>query len=345
MIVVRIVAFVVAVLVSSVLSTGAAVFTAVEFSRAPHGILLAAGIGSAFLVYGPLVIGSIAGWWDHRSSDESRRWIGRWFIGVLLVDVAVAVVVVLAAVEGGAPVWVPIVVIAGAAVLLGVARPVGAAFRRSERPSPEPESWQPFSTSDVHRGVRTIGVVFAAAVVLSSVGFVALGDSRGDARDVLESVLLGVQLTFTVTAFAAIIVSVRFSTALRETADRDLGRLRRFGKVVLGGKDLPLDEAEQRGAARFAAVTPITSGFQLAYIGFLYAGISASTVGQLLRDDGFDRTYAVVILALFVAVLVWLVPVTVRRIRRARAYAAAHADLLGSPAPTAATGWTGVHGA
>jgi MFS family permease len=335
----RIVAFVATVLVAAVLSTGGAAFAAVEFSHATNGVGLAASISIAFLVYGPLITGSIAGWWDRRSSSESRRWIGRWLVGVVLADVVAGVVIVLAAVDSGAPVWVPVVILAVAALLLAVARPLGSAFRRIERPAGDPESWRPFSADDVRRAIRTIGIVFVATVVCSTVGFVLLDDLHDSPDGVLRSVLLWVQLSFTVTAVAAIMVSIRFTTGLRETAGRDPGRLRRFGKVVLRGKDVPLDEPEQRGAARFATIAPTVSGFQLAYLGFLYVGVGASMVGILVHGDGADRIYPVVLLSLYVALLAWVVPTTVRRMRRAHAYAVAHADLLRSAAPIAADGW------
>ncbi|WP_144713638.1 hypothetical protein [Curtobacterium pusillum] len=138
--------------------------------------------------------------------------------------------------------------------------------------------------------------------------------------------LVAGQLTFTATALATVIVALPFNRALRDAGGRDLGRLRRFAKVVLRGKDLPLDEVEARGAVRYARILPVAMQFQLAFTGLLYVGIAFQFVSAAIRGD--LGVFPEVFLAAMVVLLVWAVPLTVRRIRRARRYVDLHAPAI-----------------
>lgn len=320
----RVLVYLLLIVVATVLSLGAGLLVALQFHEASHGLFTAAAFASPFLVTGPLVIGAFAGYWDHRSSRDAGRYLGWWFSGVVVVEVAAAVVIVLAALSAQAPVWVPVVLLLCAALLLVAARPLGALFRRTERPLPEtPDDTVP-DRATIHRKARVIAVTFVVSVVLATIGAALLAVFGGD-RDgsVLQAVLLAGQLAFTATAMAAVAVSLSLSRALRDAGGRDIGRLRRFAKVVLRRKDIALDDEEQRGAVRYARLLPLSLQFQLVFIGLLYVGLAFQMVGQAIRGD--LGVFPEVFLVFMVVVLVVLVPLTVRRIGRARAYVAEHA--------------------
>ncbi|WP_069712915.1 hypothetical protein [Curtobacterium sp. ER1/6] len=321
----------VVIVVATALALGAGLLVAFQLGGAADGLVLASVFTIPFLVMGPVLVGSLAGYWDPRSSPEGRRYLRWWFLGVLGIDLVAAVVVVLATVSARAPVWVPVVLIVGAAVLLVVARPLGDRFRRSERVVERSDDDVVPSAAVVRRGVRTIAVTFVVSAVVATIGatlLVVSDDGTGDG--VLRSVLLAGQLTFTATAIATVLVALPCNRALRDVGGRDIGRLQRFGKVVLRGRSIPLDAAEERGALQYARLVPLTMRFQLAFTGLLYVGLAFQFVSSTL--DGQLGVLPVVFLVAMVAVLLWAVPTSVRRMRRARDYAERHG---GAPSPTA----------
>jgi hypothetical protein len=317
----RVVVYVLMIVVATALTLGAALLIVFTFADADRTLRIGSATAAPFLVMGPVLIGGLAGYWDHRASRESRRLLGWWFAGVAAIDVVAAVFIVLAALSARAPVWVPTLLVVGGAVLLGVARSLGALFRRTEPPmSPVPDH-SVTEAPAVRRAVRVVVVTFVIAAVVTAVGAgVLLTLGRRDPGDVAQSVLLAGQLTFTATAMAAVVVSLPFSGALRDTGGRDIGRLRRFSKVVLRGKPVPLDDTEMQGSVEYARTIQLVLQFQLVFIGLLYTGIAFQFVSSALRGDA----YASVVLVGLVVVLVVLVPLTVRRIRRARRYARQH---------------------
>ncbi|TFC44044.1 MULTISPECIES: hypothetical protein [unclassified Cryobacterium] len=99
---------------------------------------------------------------------------------------------------------------------------------------------------------------------------------------------IGVQLSFAAesafiaAALACILVTLPLNRRLRESVSRDLGRLRKMGKVVLRGKQLELDHDEQVAAAKYAVLISIVIPFQLAYITLLYAGLKIQQAQSLV---------------------------------------------------------------
>lgn len=330
----RVLVYLLMIVVSTALTLGAALLIALQLHDAPNGLLLAAAFTSPFLVMGPVFVGAFAGYFDHRASRDGRRYLGWWLLGVVVVDLVAAVVIVLATLSAGAPVWVPVVLLGGAAVLLAVARPLGALFRRTEPPieaSPDPAV--PDADAIRHK-VVVIGITFVIAAVVATIGvslLAALAPVRG--KDLLQMVMLGGQLTFTATAMAAIVVTLPMSRALRDVGGRDVGRLRRFAKVVLRGKPAALDRAEERGALQYARLVPLSLQFQLVYVALLYTAFAFQFVSQIVV--GRLGVLPDVILAMLVVVLAVTVPQTIRRIRRARRYVAEHrAALDGATTPS-----------
>lgn len=321
----RILSTVLLIVLITALTLGGTLLAVFELSDASDALIIAASISIPVFVVGPALVGSLAGYWDHRSSPDSARYLRWWLSGVVAVDVAGAAVVVLASVSAGAPIWVPVVLIGGAGVLLAVARPLGALFRRTEPPVSEYPADHRFGPAELRHTVAVVTVTFVVSIVVVSIGLVVLAALTGDDRSGLtQAALLAGQLAFTATAFAALLQALPFNGILRASAGGDLGRLRRFAKVVLRGADLPLEPAERLGAVRYATVLPLAMRFQLVYLGLLYTAIAFQMVSTALRGDlGIVPLVALVVM---VAVLAWVVPLTLRRIRRATAYAAEHAE-------------------
>jgi len=317
----RVLMYVLTIVLATALTLGAALLIVFTFGDADRALRIASAAAAPLLVMGPVVIGAFAGYWDHRASRESRRFLGWWFIGVAAIDVVAAVVIVSAALSARAPVWVPAVLVIGGAVLLGVARPLGALFRRLEPPMPSVPDHSTTEAPTVRRAVRAVVVTFVISAVVASVGAAVLSVlGRRDADDVLQSVLLAGQLTFIATAIAAAVVSLPFSRALRDAGGRDIDRLRRFAKVVLRGAPVPLDDAETQGSVEYARVLPLALQFQLVFIGLLYTGLTFQFASSAIRGDSSSFFF----LAGLVVALVVVVPLTVRRIRRARRYLRQH---------------------
>lgn len=328
----RVLVYVLLVVVTTVLCLGAGLLVALEFHRASEGLLLAAAVATPLLVMGPLLYGALIGTWDRRSSETSRRVLRLWCLGLVAVDVVAAVVVVVTALSARAPLWVPVVVLVGSAGLFALAEPVGAAIRRTERPLPDPLDESILATAVVRRKARVVVVTFVIAVLVASIGATVLAlTSRNHHDSVLTAVLSAGQLTFTATAMAALIVWLPYSRALREAGGRDLARLRRIGRVVLRYKRDPLDEQDQRAAVQYARIVPLALQFQLMYLGLLYVGIGFQFMSSIVRGDLGVLPW--VFLALQLVVLVVVVPLTLRRIRRARDYADRHGTPVEEPAP------------
>ncbi|MCT9620201.1 hypothetical protein [Curtobacterium sp. C2H10] len=318
---IRVLLYVATIVVATALSLGGGLLVALELGSAAHGWLIAAAVCTPLVVMGPVLVGALAGYYDHRSSPESQRSLFRVSAVVAAVDVVAAVVFVLTALSAQAPLWVPVLLVIGAGVLLAVARPLGALFRRSEPPITDQGDDIP-GTGLVRRGVRSIATTFVIAAVVCTIGVTILAAFSDRGGALLQVVLLGGQLTFTATAMAAIVVALPLNRALRDSGGRDLGRLQRYAKVVLRGKELPLDEADRAGAVRYARIVPLALQFQLVFTGLLYVAIAFQFVSSAVRGD--LGLLPVVFLVAMVVVLAWAIPLSVRRIGRARRYAEQH---------------------
>ncbi|TCK61367.1 hypothetical protein [Curtobacterium sp. PhB136] len=332
----RVLAFLVTIIVTTALTLGAGLLTALYLREAPDALLIAAASASPFLVFGPLVIGSWAAYFDDRTPSGRSRYLQRVSLVVLAVDVVAAVVVVVASLSARAPVWVPAVLVGGAAVLFVVARPIGSRLRRLEPPMVALHDQVLPGPDVIRRKVVVIGITFVIAAIVSAVGVAVLDILvHNPPHDALIAALLAGQLTFLATAFASIVVALPFSRLLRDAGGRDVDRLRRYAKVVLRGKDIPIDEAEQPSAVRYAQVVQLVLQFNTAYITLFYVSIAFQLASGILRGDLV--TFSTVFLVLMVGFLAWALPWMIMRIRRARRYVEAHptADPAWEPKPIA----------
>lgn len=338
----RIAAYILTISVVSVLSLGGALLVALAFRDAPDWTLVAASTALPFLVFGPMVLGVLAAFWDP-SARDNRTLSLRWFTGVVAVEVVASALVVVASVAARAAWWVPVVVVVAAAVLLGIARPLAALVRRTEPPiSPvlvdgsgglEAETLG-VDAATVRRKIRAVVITFLIGAAVVSVGIVlqvVLLPGRGEQR-LASTLLVAVQLVFTATALASVMVGASYNQTIRDVGGRDLGRLRRFGRIVVRGQDLALEPGEERAALQYAAVVHVSLRFQTTFLLLLYTGLACQFLSQL--RGGTLGVLPLVVLPAMVVVLAVTVPLTVRRIRRARRYVEHHlGDLRAAAEP------------
>lgn len=331
----RVLAFLVTIIVTTALALGAGLLVALFLRDAPDGVVVAASAASPFLVFGPLFVGSWAAYFDHRTTSGPSRYLRRTFLVVLAVDAVAAVVVVVASVSARAPLWVPIVLVGGSAVLFAAARPIGSRLRRLEPPMVAPRDQVLPGPDVIRRKVVAIGITFVIAAIVSAAGVAVLNVlERSRPHEALVMILLAGQLTFLATAVTSLVVALPFSRLLRDAGGRDVDRLRRYAKVVLRGKDIPIAEAEEPATLRYAQVVQVVLQFTTAYVTLLYVSIAFQFVSGILRGDLV--VFSTVFLVLMAGLLAWVLPRTVMRIRRARRYVEDHptADRAGESEPT-----------
>lgn len=322
---VRILAFVVSILVVTAALLGGVVLIVRATPDADPWLGPLATLALTILVYGPLLLGSLNSYWDVRRNDESRRYYRLWFWIILGLEVLAAVAIVVFAVAASSPVWVPVVIIGGAALLLVVALLVGRWLGvRDDRRPLDDSSIQVIDGAQIRRKIGIVALVFAVALAAGLVFgvLVALRSDEPGGR----FVLFALQIAFLAATFAGILVARPLNLALRESAGRDLGLVRKLTRVVLRGKGIALDPAEQVAAVRYAVVARTALGFQLGYTTLLYAALLLQYLGSLI--DGPPPLFYTVLAIALVVVLVVYYPIFIIRIRRAARYAEEHDALL-----------------
>lgn len=324
----KVLAYILSVLVATGLIVGGTFLILVQAPSDSSGLLLLAIGALCVFIYGPLLLGSITSYWDVKKTGESRRYFRWWFGIVLGLEALGAVAIILYALLTHAPAWLPIVFIGAGVALTAVALLVGQTLLRHEEARPlVKRPWVPINRREIVRKIAIVAITFVATLVLALVLFTVL--ARGDTSAISE---IGVQLSFAAefaflaAALACILVTLPLNRRLRESVSRDLGRLRKMGKVVLRGKRLELDHDEQVAAAKYAVLISIVFPFQLAYITLLYVGLGIQQVQSLV--SGSQSEFSIGLLIALIVVLLAFFPLFGRRIYRARKYAREHAELL-----------------
>lgn len=332
----RVIAFIVTVLLATAVLLGGVSIVVLETPDAEPWLGPFATLALTTLIYGPLVLGSLNAYWDVRRTEASRRSY-RWWLGIVVgVEVLAAVAIVVFAVVAGAQLWIPVLFIGGGAVLLVVALVAGRWLGRREQRHPLTD--RPLAVMDRRQFRRRVLIVALVFVVGMAVGLLACVLIALAADEPLAPLLsFAFQVAFLAATLAALLVARPLNLALRESAGRDLGLMRRLSRVVLRGKHDDLTADEQAAAVRYAVVAPQALGFQLAAMTLLYIALLLQYLRTLLLDDAsaFYTATAVIL----VAVMVVYYPILIVRIRRASRYAEEHASALDAAveAPDAVT--------
>jgi hypothetical protein len=323
----RVAVFILATLLATALVMGALVLVLVTAPSHPGALVILPSVAVVLFVYGPIMLGSVSAYWGVTQTPESRRSFRSWLLIVGGLELLAAIGVIVYSILEPVPLWLPFVLIASTVVLTFAAIAVGRAVLRHETSTrPIQTNWSPISRRDVRRKCVKVAVTFVVALVVAAVALIGVFLGIGSKTRSLAGLLpLAFELALFAAAFACIIVTLPLNRQLRDTVGRDLGTIRKVAKVVLRRKSIPLDESEQVAAAKYAAVISTVLSFTLGYIALLYVGLAVQQLSAL--GDGAGA-YSFGTLALLVIVLLVLFPLQVVRIRRARRYAADHADLL-----------------
>jgi hypothetical protein len=302
-----------------------------------HGWVFAlGGFAIAPLIYGPVLLGSLLTYFDPARSKASRAAFTRWVVVVLGIEILAAAGIVVFAVVAHAPIWLPIVFIAVAAVLVVVAFAVANPLRRyDERRDHRAPAWSPVTHRQIIRKIAIIAITFAIAFVVSVAGLALLGSGAHGLRWGLV-LAFALDFAFVASAFACIVAVLPLNRQLRTSLNRDLGTTRTFARVVMRGKKDDLTEDEQVPAARYAATMAVTLPFTLGYLTLLYAGIITQTLAMIAEHPS-DPILGPWYVAILVGVLVVIYPLQITRTIRVRRYAREHAELLeAQPQPATA---------
>lgn len=323
----RIAVFLLALLVSNLVMIGGIALIVLTSPDRTIGLVWMPVLTLTVLVDGPLLLGTLSSYWDVRRTPATWRAFRWWFRGVRIAQAIAVLAIIAFTVLAHAPWWVPIAaVVLGAVVDVLAARIARVLLRRDEARRPADPGWQPISRARIVRKVLVVAATFAGALLLAGVAMSLLfGALRGTGDSAGSALLFALEFAFLAAAIACIVVTLELNRRLREDVSRDVVELRTIGKVVLRNKPIPLDEGQQVAAAKYAVLTSITLPFTVGYLALLYIGLGLQQVGRLQRGPD---ALAIGILVLFVVAFLVLLPLTLLRARRARAYAAAHAWLL-----------------
>jgi len=323
----KILAFVLSTVLSTALILGGILLLVFAAPPRVEWTVALAAVALSLLMTGPLVLGSMLASWDFRRTDDSRRLLRRWLVGIAALElVSVAVIAAYAAVNAS-PVWVPVLIVGTAAALVVVAVLVGRALLRHDLAHrPAPAAFAPVPRAQVVRSVVVVAVTFGVALVIGTVAAVTLVRTLlGSFDDLGVALALAVSLACIAGCVACFPVTLRLTRKVQDVTGRDATLLTKVAKVVLKRKPDDLDPRERVVAAKYAHIMSISLPFSLATFVLLYAGLVLQQVMQLSSGSS---TFAPYVLAFLAVAFLATMPVLLRQIVRVRRWAADHADLL-----------------
>jgi hypothetical protein len=327
---VKVLAFILALVLGTALQLGGT-FLIIEASpRHSDGAVILAASSLVVLIFGPLVLGSVSAQWDVRASEGGRTYFRRAIWVVLGLEVLAAIAVVLYAVIVRAAAWLPVMFIAGGALITVLALVAGRLLRRYEETHPRPEpAWEPISRREIRKKILIVAVTFVAALVVGLVVFgVLLNNESHRSSETATQISYAFQFAAIGAAMANIIVAIPLNRRVRDIVGRDLGVVRTVAKAVLSKKKVELGPSEEVAAARYATIVPTILGFMLGYFTLLFIGLIIQQVRFMFEPR--IAAFGVGFTVFLVAVLIFAYPYYVVRIRRARRYARDHPALLES---------------
>ena len=237
------------------------------------------------------------------------------------VEAAATIALTTFAVQVGLPPWIPIIVVGGSLLALVISLYIGERSRlRGIVESTTLQPWSPMSKTDLARRYRRAAMVFTATFVLSVVVLVVLDFTEGALIEVLH-------LAVTLGAFAAsftflpTIVSVQpYLAKLRPDLLEDN---KAVAKRVMKGQPIELTPKQRVSAVRYATLMEAYwSLFGLQQVLF-DIGWAFLQLGNFAQDQDI---FAAVLGTVFVVLAIAVTIVSVRQLRKVRAYLASHPD-------------------
>ncbi|TQJ32641.1 hypothetical protein [Microbacterium sp. SLBN-146] len=320
------VTFVVGAITVTAVLTMAAMFLVVVHSPRIDGWLVAPSLALVGTLIGPLVLGALLAFWDVESSTEARRFYRRALSLVVGIQVIAAVAMTVYCAVADAPIWMAVAFTGVGIGLTAAAVTIGPAAQRAEerRAVGAHAAWQPYTSpefrSDLRKAAWTATITFVVTAALIVVMVISLG------IDVWNFIAWPLIFAVISVGIVCTLVVFRLAQRQRDAVGTDLGRVRMIGKAVLRGKSDELSEADQPAAAKFADLSWVTQGYQLASQTCIYVALSAMQIFSL--TSGIPNPFTGWILALFV--LLWIVttPIAIIQLRRTRRYAEGHRELI-----------------
>ena len=320
--------YVMSVVLGTVIITGGTVAIVFLLDDTDTAVLFLAVVPLIAFTLNPLVLGSLRTYFDPARSADGRRYFQRALWTTVGLDVLAAVAAIVFTVIVGAAVWVPLVAIVLAAALLVASIRVGDALRRrDDRLDVADPVWQPFDRRVIRRKIITVSVTFVATFIAVTVLFLLLlRDDSGDGGDWAAAIGFGVVFGCFASGLACVIVALPIARALRGSLNKDIGLVHKFSRLILRRKNIELTEDERAPAARYASLLALSLSFNLASITLLYTGLLVQNLILFLSAP--EQTLNGIVTLLLIVLYVIILPLTIRRVRRARQYASDHADLL-----------------
>lgn len=335
----RIFAFVMSVVVTTLILMGGIVLLVVSSPDVAPGALLAVSIGLSLIVLAPMVIGSYLAYWGAHPSDEAaQRYQRRGFGIVLAVEALGLIALVAGAIVGHVVIWYSPVMIVLAIVLTLLAVVIGRALHGYDVRHPQPLASDVDLSRAAHaKRIRTIAIVFFATLITGIVLVLLLLVQQADplsSRELWVAVLYATIVACFAGAFATIFISLGLARRMRDAAGQDFASARRISRVVVRGKDEPLSDSDLAAAGNYALFASAYFRYQLAYFALLYAGIIGQGITQYAQGISTFGLYMSVAL---VMVFLVLLPILLRQARRTSLYAAEHLAPAGRGTPRAAS--------
>lgn len=318
----RVVAYFVAVVVTTALLMGGGVLVAVYSPRADFWLGLAT-TSLSILVIAPLTLGSLTAYWDVDTSPDSRTLWRRWSAVVLACEVVAAGVFIAWAIVVGLPWWIGALCVAVSGALVIAAPFIGRAIRRTadDRAAQRP-AIPPVTGSRLTRRIAAIPITFVGTLAVALTALLVFLPVRGDERDWWTTLLLPLQLALIAAACAAIVGSISVNRDIRALTGGDFGRARRLSKTVANRKPATLPEDERSLLPDYAVLLYRLTAFQVTWGILLYGGLALTQVTAILTEE--PNAFRVILLVGFLALLVLFVIISARTMTRAHRYAVSH---------------------
>jgi hypothetical protein len=267
----------------------------------------------------PLFLAGAVSSWSDLGPARFRRSL------VIALGAQAAAIVVLLVTASTTSAWLlGSAVLAGSGLLLNPALvAIGAAARRlderrtraAQGPAAEPRS--------IRDGWRRAGIGGVIGLVATIAGTVVADLLIGDGEPMPLLAASGFALAFAAigASIGILTVTSRFSDEMRDRFGFRYTAAQRVGRIV-AGKAAPADDAEQRAASEWAAVSLGYLPLQLAQGGLILVGMLLVQGATILVGE--VDAFRIGLIAFLIASLALVAVVSAVRVRRLSAYIAAH---------------------
>jgi MFS family permease len=281
----------------------------------------------------PIALGAFVQWWPIEPwRGAGRRDLLRMVIVTVALQAIGAVLAAVTATQEVLPAWQAALYLTLIAVASVANIAVARAVRRREdlRPPAPGATWD---RATVRRKSRTVALWFLGALLVAVAGVVLLEvllPDRGEKGGLALSLLwLALSLAFIAASLACLVVAWPLVLQVREIKGRYFSEMRTIARVVVKGKKDSLTAEDEGRAARYARIMTVYYPFQIAQFTLLYLAILCQQLPRALAGDDLGlRPFSIGLSVFLVVAFLVTAPMMLRQWRRAKAYAATHADVV-----------------